>query len=242
MNAILKISNISKTFVESDRHLTVLNDISMEVKQGEFLIMLGPSGSGKSTLLRIMAGLIPPTSGKVTTVSDTTHSFIFQSFALFPWLNVEQNVGFGLKMKDVPHDSADKIVAEEITRMGLEGFEKSYPRELSGGMKQRVGIARALTMKPNIIFLDEPFSALDSFTATKLRADLLKIWQDQNLTLVMVTHLIEEAIQLGDRIAVLSNRPARIEHIFHNLLPRPRNNRSEKFFELYDTINKVIKL
>ncbi|HEX3099499.1 MAG TPA: ABC transporter ATP-binding protein [Patescibacteria group bacterium] len=242
MSALLKISNITQTFSENGRHLTVLHDISMEVKQGEFLMILGPSGSGKSTLLRIMAGLMAPTSGKIITAPDTTHSFIFQSFALFPWLSVADNVGFGLKMQQRPEHEIKKIVAEEIARMGLEGFEKSFPRELSGGMKQRVGIARALAMKPSIIFLDEPFSALDSFTATKLRADLLKIWQEQNITLVMVTHLIDEAIQLGDRIAVLSNRPARIEHIFHNPISRPRDTRAEKFFELYDTINKVIKI
>lgn len=242
MAELLKISNVTKSFVENDRHLTVLHDISMEVKQGEFLIILGPSGSGKSTLLRIMAGLIPATSGKIVTAPETSHSFIFQGFALFPWLNVEDNVAFGLKMKRLPPELLKQTVAEEIARMGLQGFEKSHPRELSGGMKQRVGIARALTMKPSIIFLDEPFSALDSFTASKLRADLLRIWQDQNLTLVMVTHLIDEAIQLGDRIAVLSNRPARIERIFHNPLSRPRDTRSEKFFEFYDTINREIKI
>lgn len=242
MSSLLKVENITKSFAENKHHLTVLDDISIDVKEGEFLMVLGPSGSGKSTLLRIMAGLIPPTTGRVITQLDTTHSFVFQNFALFPWLTIEENVGFGLKMKNLPENEVKKIVREEIERMGLADFEKSYPHELSGGMKQRVGIARALAMKPDIIFLDEPFSALDSFTATKLRADLLKIWQDQKLTLVMVTHLIDEAISLGDRIAVLSNRPARIEHIFHNPLERPRNSRGDKFYELFDTIDKVIKV
>lgn len=240
--SVIQLHHITKNFEEEGHHVAALKDITLEVKQGEFLILLGPSGSGKSTLLRIMSQMIAPTQGKVVVDPAVKSSFIFQDFALFPWLNIEDNVGFGLKMHDVNEHERNKTVKAEIERMGLTGFEKSFPRELSGGMKQRVGIARALAMKPNLIFLDEPFSALDSFTANKLRKELLEIWQQENLTIVMVTHLIEEALQLGDRIAVLTQRPARVEHIFHNTLPRPRDLRSAKFFEMTDTINDVIKI
>lgn len=242
MASLLQLTNINKSFQDGRHHLKVLENINLDVREGEFLILLGPSGSGKSTLLRIMAGLIPPTSGHIKTNPNVTHSFVFQDFSLFPWLTVEENIEFGLKMNGIDKHERHARAHEEIERMGLKGFEQSHPHELSGGMRQRVGIARALAMKPDIIFLDEPFSALDSFTAKKLRAELLQIWQEQKLTLVMVTHLIDEAVQLGDRIAVVSQRPAKIERIFTNQLPRPRNNRAEKFFELSDTIDDVIKI
>ncbi len=239
---ILELKNVTKTFADNDQHLLALKDIDLKVHQGEVLMLLGPSGSGKSTLLRIMAGLIEPSSGNIIRKPDLTQTFIFQSFALFPWLTVFENVEFGLKMKGMEREERYPIVHDEISRMGLHGFEKSYPHELSGGMKQRVGIARALALKPDIIYLDEPFSALDSFTAKKLRAQLLEFWKDMNLTLVMVTHLIEEAIQLGDRIAVLTQRPAKIDRLFSNHLARPRDTRSEKFFEMSDRIESVIKV
>lgn len=242
MDSLLKITNVTQSFGEGKTHLTVLKDINFDVRRGEFLILLGPSGSGKSTLLRIMSGIIQPTSGEVEVAPETKQTFVFQDFALFPWLNVLENVEFGLKMADTPKNEMRKIAQAEIDRMGLKGFEKSFPRELSGGMKQRVGIARALALRPDIIFLDEPFSALDSFTTKKLRAELLDIWEERKLTLVMVTHSIEEAIELGDRIAVLSSRPGRIERLYENRLPRPRSNRSEKFFELTDNIAGVIKI
>lgn len=242
MESLIKLHNITKIFHEGEHHLTVLEDINLNVKRGEFLILLGPSGSGKSTLLRIMSGLMEPTKGEVSFSKDLTKTFVFQDFALFPWLTVLDNVEYGLKMSGMKNEESKKIARQEIDRMGLTGFEKSFPRELSGGMKQRVGIARSLALRPEIIFLDEPFSALDSFTTKKLRAEILDIWQERKLTLVMVTHSIEEAIELGDRIAVLSNRPAHIDRLFENILPRPRDHRSQKFFDLSDTIADVIKI
>ncbi len=242
MESLIKLHNITKTFHEGEHHLTVLEDINLNVKRGEFLILLGPSGSGKSTLLRIMSRLMEPTKGGVSFSKDLTKTFVFQDFALFPWLTVLDNVEYGLKMSGMKNEESKKIARQEIERMGLTGFEKSFPRELSGGMKQRVGIARSLALRPEIIFLDEPFSALDSFTTKKLRAEILDIWQERKLTLVMVTHSIEEAIELGDRIAVLSNRPAHIDRLFENILPRPRDHRSQKFFDLSDTIADVIKI
>lgn len=242
MESLIKLHNITKIFHEGEHHLTVLEDINLNVKRGEFLILLGPSGSGKSTLLRIMSGLMEPTKGEVSFSKDLTKTFVFQDFALFPWLTVLDNVEYGLKMSGMKNEESKKIARQEIDRMGLTGFEKSFPKELSGGMKQRVGIARSLALRPEIIFLDEPFSALDSFTTKKLRAEILDIWQERKLTLVMVTHSIEEAIELGDRISVLSNRPAHIDRLFENILPRPRDHRSQKFFDLSDTIADVIKI
>jgi len=183
-----------------------------------------------------------PTTGNVDKPVNLPQSFIFQDFALFPWLTVYDNIAFGLKMQGLEPGQIHKAVSAEIVRMGLHGFEHAFPRDLSGGMKQRVGIARALVIKPQILFLDEPFSALDSFTATRLRAELLEIWKEKKLTIIMVTHLIEEALELGDQIAVLSSRPGKIETVIQNPLPRPRDLRSAKFFELSDKIRRAIKM
>jgi NitT/TauT family transport system ATP-binding protein len=240
MKALLKLENINKFFEEDGKRLHAVKDVDLEIRQGEFFVLLGPSGSGKSTVLRIMAGLIPVTSGCVTRSKKLRQAFIFQNFALFPWLSVYHNIEFGLKMDGMPENDRRRLVTLQIERMGLKGFENALPHELSGGMKQRVGIARALAIKPDIIFLDEPFSALDSFTAAKLRAELLSIWEEKKLTVVMVTHLIEEALQLGDRIAVLSPRPAVVESLMVNHLSRPRNTRSDEFFKLVDNIHKTI--
>lgn len=242
MNSVLTASNIYKTFKEDKKHVLALEAINLKVSKCEFLILLGPSGSGKSTLLRILSGLIPPTRGDIIKAPNLSQAFIFQDFALFPWLTVYDNIAFGLKMHGQTLTQIHKAVSEEIEFIGLRGFEHSFPRDLSGGMKQRVGIARALVMKPQILFLDEPFSALDSFTAAKLRDDLLTIWQQRNLSVVMVTHLIEEALELGDRVVVLSPRPGQIEEVLANPLPRPRNKRSPKFFELVDKIHGLIKV
>lgn len=240
MQPLISIQRVNKFFEEDDRRVNVLSDISFEVLPGEFLMLLGPSGSGKSTLLRLMAGLIEPSSGHIVK-KPLQLGFIFQNFALFPWLNVEDNVAFGLRMKGLGKKKRASLARKQIEEMGLGGFEKAFPRELSGGMKQRVGIARALAIEPDVIFLDEPFSALDSFTAARLRQDLLDIWQEKKLTIIMVTHSIEEAVLLADRIAVLSVGPATIEAVVNNPLPRPRNTRSAKFYQLSDHIQKLVK-
>lgn len=237
---LITLDKVNKYFNNDSKNLHVLKDVSFKVNKGEFLMLLGPSGSGKSTLLRILAGLDTPTSGQVTQDVKMTQSFIFQDFALFPWLNVEDNVGFGLKMQGFPKNERKRIVAHHIKEMGLSGFEKNFPRELSGGMKQRVGIARALAVNPEIIFLDEPFSALDSFTAKKLRDELLSIYQKHKITIVMVTHLVEEAVLLANRIVVLSQRPAEVAATISNKLKYPRNNRSQDFYKLEDKISKSI--
>lgn len=243
MQIVLK--NISKVFIdEPGGKLKVLQDINLEIEKGEFFIFLGPSGSGKSTLLRIISGLEKPSTGSIVLgegLSKNDFSFIFQQFALLPWLTVEENVEMGLFAKDIAQEKRKSIVAEQLKTLGLGGFVKSRPYELSGGMKQRVGIARALATDPKVIFMDEPFSELDSFTAKELRNLVLNLWQKEKPTIIMVTHNIEEAIELGDRIAVLTSRPGKIGKIFENKLPRPRQKRSPNFYHLEDEIYSVIR-
>lgn len=244
---ILEIKNVSKKFSGDEGELEVLSDVDFSVASGEMVAVIGPSGCGKSTLLRIIAGLDKPQAGEVLfrgeKVVDTSLplSFIFQNFALFPWLTVYDNVAFGLRMAGVDDEKIAKEVKPLILQMGLEDFEKSHPKELSGGMKQRVGIARALTGNAKVILADEPFSALDAFTAKTLRDELLDVWKKFKPTIVVVTHLVEEAIYLADRIIVMSPRPGRVEKIIENKLKRPRNMRSEEFYKMADELTKLVE-
>ena len=243
--SIVTLKNITKVFSEDGTDLTVLKDISLEIKPGEFFIFLGPSGSGKSTLLRIMSGLEKDFSGQVELgagISQSDFSFIFQQFALLPWLSVFDNVQLGLLARDVPKKERDEKVMTELRKLGLEKFANSFPKELSGGMKQRAGIARALVTNPKIIFMDEPFSALDSFTAEALRKEVLGIWHETHTTMIMVTHLISEALELADRIAVLTPRPGKLEATLDIPLPRPRQLRSQGFYDLEDKLYGLIKI
>jgi NitT/TauT family transport system ATP-binding protein len=191
-----------------------------------------------------MSGLEIDYDGKVSTdkeIKPEDISFVFQQFAILPWLTVYENVELNLLAGKLSESERKKRVMEELQRFGLEKFSSSKPKELSGGLKQRVGLARAFASKPKIIFMDEPFSELDSFTAEELRKDFLKIWKDSKETVVMVTHLIDEALELADRIAVLTPRPGRIEKVLVNSLPRPRHKRSEDFFKLEDEVYRLIK-
>lgn len=238
-NNILSVEHIQHTFPEDKKRFEAIRSVSFSVKPGSFTAIVGPSGGGKSTLLRIIAGLIKPTHGNVKITTNKV-SLVFQNFALFPWLTAFENIEFGLKMKGVNKMGRHKIVHEKIAEVGLVGFEHKYPKELSGGMRQRVGIARALAVSPDLLLMDEPFSSLDTFTAEKLRADLLAIWLKYKMTIVMVTHLIEEAIQLADEIIVLSKRPAEVKSTTTINLPRPRNTRSHEFFHLVDQLTTQI--
>lgn len=238
---ILKVNDLSHSFTgENKKIFEVIKNISFSVKEGEFLSIVGPSGGGKSTLLRIITGLIKPTRGTVE-VNTSKMAMVFQNFAIFPWLTVHDNIGFGLKMAGVSARERKAIIAEKIKEVGLSGFDKKYPKELSGGMRQRVGLARALAVSPELLIMDEPFSSLDTFTAEKLRADLLEIWYKYKMTIVMVTHLVEEALQMSDIIIIVSRRPASIKQILDINLDRPRNNRSENFFSLLDNITSQIE-
>ncbi len=224
----------------------VLQDVSLEVGEGEFVCLLGPSGCGKTTLLNILAGFLSPTSGKVTvdgervTGPDPRRIFVFQERGVFPWLTVEGNVGFGLFR--LPAAERERKVAHYIKMVGLEGFEKSYPQELSGGMKQRLEVARALAVNPDVLFLDEPFGALDSITRLVMRSELLRIQRGERKTIVFVTHDIEEAVQLADRIVVMTARPARIQTIVGIDLSHPRDLSSPRYLELRDGIFDAIGL
>ncbi len=244
MDPVLALKHVSKTFDEgSGRGFHALGSVDLEVAAGEFFVILGPSGSGKSTLLRIMSGLEPEYGGKVEYggVAPSGFGFVFQQFALFPWLSVSENIAIGLRARHAPEETVRERTERELKRLGLERFASSFPRELSGGMRQRAGIGRALATDPKVVFMDEPFSEIDSFTAEELRKEFLRIWKETRQTIVMVTHLIQEALELADRIAVLTPRPGRIEKILVNPLPRPRNKRSQEFFRLEDELYKMIK-
>ena len=222
----------------------MLEDVSAEVQHGEFVCIVGPSGCGKSTLLNIVAGFLRSTSGEVLVEGepvrgpDPRRIFVFQENGVFPWLNVRENVGFGIRRAD--RAERDRIIAHYFDMVGLCGFENSYPYELSGGMRQRVEIARALAANPDIIYMDEPFGALDFLTRLKMRADLTRIWQSEKKTILFVTHDIEEAIQLADRVLVMSNRPATIQEVVNIDLPRPRDLDSPGYLEKRDRIFRVM--
>lgn len=245
MNPIITLKNLSKSFKTAGQPpLHVLADVDLEIFNGEFFMFLGPSGSGKSTILRVMSGLEKEYKGRVSLGQGMTRkdmSFVFQEFALLPWLTVAENVELGLLARNLSSVERQKIIRQELELLGLEKFGHVYPRELSGGMKQRVGIARALATNPKIIFLDEPFSELDSFTAEELRKKLLSIWQERKMTIVMVSHVVEEALELADRIAIFTPRPSKIEKLLTVDLPRPRQKRAQEFFNLEDELYKVIK-
>lgn len=244
-NTILSLSHINKTFKDTPRErLAAVRDVSLEIRAGEFFVFVGPSGSGKSTLLRIMSGLEHSYEGALRLtppVSFRDMNFVFQQFALLPWLTVSENIALGLAGRDTPEKTIREGVRKELARMKLEAFAHARPHELSGGMRQRVGIARALATEPKILFLDEPFSELDSFTAEELRRELLAIWEEQHMTIVMVTHIIEEAAELADRIAVLTSRPGKLEALVENNLPRPRAKRSTLFYALEDKLHALVK-
>jgi len=251
MEPILTVKNLSKAFLNGQQELHALEDVSFSVERGEFFVVIGPSGCGKSTLLRILAGLQHSGKGSVVFSPHEAverRAMVFQSFALFPWLTVRQNIGFGLAMEgDIVGNkrhggkSDQEIVEFYLEDLGLKDFADHYPRELSGGMKQRVGLARALAVDPEILLMDEPFSQLDAFTAKTLRNEVLKTWHREKMTVIMVTHLIEEAVELADRILVMTSRPGKVEAILNNSVPRPRNERTPEFWDLEDKLSEIIK-
>lgn len=229
--------------------ITVIEDINIGFYESEFVAILGASGSGKSTMLRCLAGLIKPTSGKVLyrgkEISGVNHniSMVFQSPALFPWLTVFENVSIGLKAKGLPKDQIEKKSLETIDLVGLDGFETAYPKELSGGMQQRVGFARALVVQPEILFMDEPFSGLDILTAENLRTDLLELWIGHKIstkTMLLVTHSIEEALFMADRVIILSKSPGRIKKEIPVNLPHWREKNHPEFTRLLDHIYGIM--
>ena len=248
---LLRIEGVCKVYPkpESGGSFTVLDDISLSVMPGEIVALLGRSGSGKSTLLRSVAGLTKPTKGSVFSNGvrvegpNADVSMVFQSFALLPWLNVVENVEIGLEAKHLPQSEVHRRAAEALRLVGLEGFEKAYPRELSGGMQQRVGFARAFVVQPCVLMLDEPFSALDVLTAENLRGEIADLWEAGNFpaqSVVLVTHNIEEAIMLADRVVVMSSNPGRIRGEIRVTLGRPRERNSSEFRAMADHVYTIM--
>jgi len=245
-DVIIHLEHVTKSFGKPDGGtLVVLDDINLDISEGEVVALLGRSGCGKSTLLRIIAGLIGPTSGVARydgtelTGANPGTAMVFQNFALMPWLTVQKNVELGLAARDVAPAERSKRAVDAIDLIGLDGFESAYPKELSGGMRQRVGFARALVLQPDLLLMDEPFSALDVLTAENLRNELMTLWTGQEFptkAICLVTHNIEEAIVLADRVIVLSSNPGRILAELPVELERPRDRRSPAFEALVDKV------
>jgi NitT/TauT family transport system ATP-binding protein len=242
----LRVENLSVVFTRDGKSTPVLQDINLEVSAGEFVCLVGPSGCGKSTLLNTVAGFLSPTSGtvridgEVVRGPDPRRIFVFQERGVFPWLTVEGNIGFGLSRLSRPE--REQRIAHYVKMVGLGGFEEAYPSELSGGMKQRLEVARALAVNPDMLYLDEPFGALDSITRLVMRGELLRIWEAERKTIVFVTHDIDEAVQLADRVVVMSARPAVIQRVVNIDIAHPRDISSPRYLQLRDGILQQIGL
>jgi NitT/TauT family transport system ATP-binding protein len=248
--AIIEAKQVDKSFEQPDgKAIQVIAPIDLSIESNSICALLGPSGSGKSTLLRMLSGLTAPTSGTVLWHGNPANGksrdvgIVFQSFALFPWLTVLENVEVPLAAKGLEHADQHRRALESLAMVGLKGFENAYPKELSGGMKQRVGLARALAVQPEVLFMDEPFSALDVLTAENLRGELLELWTSHKMptkSIFLVTHNIEEAVLLADRVVVLGTHPAKVRADFRIALPQPRNRKSAEFLLYVDYIYKVM--
>lgn len=247
---LIALENVTKSYLQPNgQTISILDAISLEIPTGEIVALLGPSGSGKSTLMRMIAGLIPPSTGQIKYHQrplvglNPGAAIIFQNFALYPWLTVLENVELGLKAKGEPLATRQKKALHMIDVIGLDGFENAYPKELSGGMRQRVGFARALAVEPELLCMDEPFSALDVLTAENLRIELLDLWLEKRIptkTILIVTHGIEEAVMLADRILILGRNPGRVRADFPIKLAHYRDRKSPAFEALVDQVYRII--
>lgn len=244
-NVKVKIDNVKKVFESRNGEVTALNGVSLDIMENEFVTVVGPSGCGKSTLLNIIAGLTEPTSGKVytdnkeITGTGTDRGVVFQQYALFPWLTVKGNVEFGLKIKGMPAKEAEEIAMKYIKMVDLEDFVNHYPKELSGGMKQRVAIARAYAVNPSVLLMDEPFGALDAQTRTQLQEELLQTWEQEKKTCFFITHDVDEAIILGQRVIIMSARPGRISEVVDINIPYPRTQETKMTPEFLEVKNHI---
>ena len=241
---ILKLEDICQSFIVNDEVKQVVDDVSMEVRDNEFLVVLGPGHCGKTVLMNIIAGLAKPRSGKVYLDGEELHGSderigrVFQSLNLMPWRTVVANVEFGLELSGMKKAERREIAQKYIDLVGLTGFESSYPHQLSGGMKQRVGIARAYANSPQIMLMDEPFGQLDAQTRYSMQEEVLRIWQSEKRTIIFVTNNIEEAVYLADRIVLLSNCPAHVKQVYDlSCLPRPRNFTDPEFLRIRQDIS-----
>jgi sulfonate transport system ATP-binding protein len=240
MSNNLIIKNLNRTFAVNKREVNVLNNVNIEIRSGEFVCIVGHSGCGKSTLLKIIAGLLECDSGsvkldgKVIQEPDIDVGMIFQEHRLFPWLTIKENVALGLD--NISRDKRNRMVSGYLELVNLTGFETAYPHQLSGGMAQRASIARSLVNNPKVLLLDEPFGALDALTRIQMQQEILRIWEKERTTMILVTHDIDEAIYLGDRVVVMSSRPGTILDIFQISLPRPRDRADTLFSDLKTAI------
>ncbi|NKJ50087.1 sulfonate ABC transporter ATP-binding protein [Burkholderia sp. SG-MS1] len=238
----LDIRHVRKRYIQQDTALDVLDDITLRVRPGEFVSVLGASGCGKSTLLRLIAGLDTDYSGEILVageqVRDTSlqRGIVFQDHRLFPWLTASQNILAALRNAPLTAKQKRDAVAEHIALVGLAGFENAYPNQLSGGMAQRVAIARGLVNRPRVLLLDEPFGALDALTRGRLQNELQRIWEQERITMILVTHDVDEAVYLGDRVVTMAPRPGRIKRIVDVALPRPRDRADVRYIRLRDEI------
>lgn len=241
----MEIKHVSKTYEGTVKE--TLQDISLEIKEGEFICIVGPSGCGKSTLLNVVAGLEEATSGEVildgkkVTGPGSDRVVMFQESALFPWLTVEENVRFGMKMAGMPEEEQEKRLDKYLSMVQLSDFRKYYPHEISGGMKQRTALARALVLDSQVLLMDEPFSALDKQTINILRTELENIWEKTGKTILFITHSVEEAVYFADRVVILSDNPGEIKDIIPIDLPRPRQIDDDEFVHLRRRILKKVK-
>lgn len=241
----LKIDNVKKVFPSRNGEVVALNGVSMDIMENEFITVVGPSGCGKSTLLNIIAGLSEPSSGSVycdgkeVEGTGTERGVVFQQYALFPWLTVRKNIEFGLNMQGVKGAEAQERIEKYVKMVDLEDFIDHYPKELSGGMKQRVAIARAYAVNPSVLLMDEPFGALDAQTRTQLQDELLKTWESEKKTCFFITHDVEEAIILGQKVVIMSARPGRIKEIVDINIPYPRTQETKLSKEFLDAKNYI---
>ncbi|QOX63190.1 ABC transporter ATP-binding protein [Anoxybacterium hadale] len=248
MRELIEIQNVFRTYVDDkENQVEALFDVNLSVREGEFISIIGPSGCGKTTLLRLLAGLDAPTSGALSINGheikspDPERGYVFQQGSLFPWLTVEKNIASGLKARGV-YQKQKQDISHYIQLIGLAGFEKSYPHQISGGMAQRVAIARALINRPAALLLDEPMGALDSFTRADLQEKLLELWKKNHTTMILVTHDVDEAIFLSDRIVIMTPRPGQISEILKIDLPRPRDRAGIDFAGIRSSILEKLHL
>ena len=245
---MIDVSNVTISFEEENQTHVILDDVSLNIEKGEFICLLGPSGCGKSTLLNEMAGFLKPTSGEIKIENQIVQKpsmkyvTIFQNYGLLPWRTVQKNVELGLETQKYSKEKKAKIASHYLKMVGLEHATKKRPAQLSGGMQQRVAIARALAVEPDILFMDEPFGALDAITRMKLQTDILEIAQDTKKTVVFVTHDIEEAVFLADRIVIMSANPGRIKALLTVQLPKHRDRTSNDFLMIRDKVYEIFNM
>ncbi|ADZ09886.1 Taurine-transporting ATPase [Methanobacterium lacus] len=244
---VFKIKKVNKNFQNKTMEMEILKDIDLTIEDGEFLVLLGPSGCGKTTLLRMIAGLDFPTTGTITENDvpvlnpSPERGFVFQQYSLFPWRTVLDNVAFGLEVNGIDEEERYEKAKNYIEMVGLSAFLESYPNQLSGGMKQRVAIARALVNEPNSLLMDEPFAALDVLSRHKLQKEIIQIWEQETKTIIFVTHNVDEAVFLADRILVFSERPGRIIETFNIEQERIRDRTSEEYLAIKRKITGLLE-